>query len=197
MDHLSLPKEFDYIVDIRVIRQPKDIIIGHSGFLLCCNRVNTTISKTENSGNRERLLCRKPLCCPSVSMRLFVYNKAKNIIGCCKKLISDFGGQVPKSMEELTSLPGVGRKTANIIIGDIYKKPAIVVDTHAKRIAKRIGLTKNTDPTKVEFDLAKILPEDYTFEFCHQLVYHGRAICKSQKPACADCPIRHICEQNI
>lgn len=80
MDHLSLPKEFDYIVDIRVIRQPKDIIIGHSGFLLCCNRINTTISKTENSGNRERLLCRKPLCCPSVSMRLFVYNKAKNII---------------------------------------------------------------------------------------------------------------------
>ena len=127
----------------------------------------------------------------------FYHNKAKNIIGCCKKLISDFGGQVPEAMEELTSLPGVGRKTANIIIGDIYKKPAIVVDTHAKRIAKRIGLTKNTDPTKVEFDLAKILPEDYTFEFCHQLVYHGRAICKSQKPACADCPIRHICEQNI
>ena len=80
MHDLPRTQEFDYIVDIRVIRQPKDIIIGHSGFLLCCNRINTTISKTENSGNRERLLCRKPLCCPSVSMRLFVYNKAKNII---------------------------------------------------------------------------------------------------------------------
>ena len=80
MNNLTLPEEFYHIVDIRVIRQPKDIIIGHSGFLLCCNRINTTISKTENSSNRERLLCRKPLCCPSVSMRLFVYNKAKNII---------------------------------------------------------------------------------------------------------------------
>lgn len=127
----------------------------------------------------------------------FYHNKAKNIIGCCKKLISDFDGEVPDTMDKLTSLPGVGRKTANIIIGDVYKQPAIVIDTHAKRIAKRIGLTKNTDPTKIEFDLAKFLPDDYTFEFCHQLVYHGRAVCKSQKPMCDTCPIRHICEQHI
>lgn len=127
----------------------------------------------------------------------FYHNKAKNIITCCKKLVSDFGGEVPKTMDELTSLAGVGRKTANIIIGDIYKQPAIVIDTHAKRLAKRIGLTKNTDPVKIEFDLAKILPRDYTFDFCHQLVYHGRATCKSQRPDCDSCCIRHICAQNI
>ncbi len=127
----------------------------------------------------------------------FYHNKAKNIIGCCQMILSRFGGEVPSTMEELTSLPGVGRKTANIIIGDIYRNPAIVVDTHCKRIARRLGLTKNTDPTKVEFDLLKIVPPDYSFTFCHQLVYHGRAVCKSQKPMCNVCPIQHICPKNI
>ena len=127
----------------------------------------------------------------------FYHNKAKNIIGCCQMIITRFGGKVPSTMEELTSLPGVGRKTANIIIGDIYHNPAIVVDTHCKRIAKRLGLTKNTDPTKVEFDLLKIVPPDYSFIFCHQLVYHGRAVCKSQKPMCDVCPLKDICPKNI
>lgn len=127
----------------------------------------------------------------------FYHNKAKNIIGCCKKIISDFGGMVPETMEELTSLDGVGRKTANIIIGDIYNKPAIVVDTHAKRLAKRMGLTNNTDPTKVEFDLIKIVPPETSADFCHKLVYHGRAVCKAQRPLCDTCPITHICSKNI
>ena len=124
----------------------------------------------------------------------FFRNKAKNIIACCKILDEKYNGKVPSTMEELTKLPGVGRKTANIIIGDIFHKPAIVVDTHANRITNRIGLTKNTDPTKIEFDLMKIVPPDYSSTFCHQLVYHGRAICKAQRPTCASCPISHLCD---
>lgn len=124
----------------------------------------------------------------------FFRNKAKNIIACCQMLIEKFGGEVPSAMEELTSLPGVGRKTANIIIGDIYHKPAIVVDTHAKRITNRLGLTRNTDPVKIEFDLRKIVPPDYSATFCHQLVYHGRAQCKAQRPDCSTCPISHLCD---
>jgi endonuclease-3 len=123
----------------------------------------------------------------------FYHNKAKNIIGCCKEIVEKYNGEVPSTMEELTSLPGVGRKTANIIIGDIYKKPAIVVDTHCKRLAKRLGLTKNTDPVKVEFDLIKIVPPEYSFTFCHQLVYHGREYCKSRGPLCDKCPLSEIC----
>lgn len=127
----------------------------------------------------------------------FFRNKAKNIINCCKKIVSDFGGKVPETMEELTSLDGVGRKTANIIIGDIYGKPAVVVDTHAKRLAYRMGLTKNTDPTKIEFDLIKIVPPETSADFCHKLVYHGRAVCKAVKPRCDICEIAHICSKNL
>lgn len=127
----------------------------------------------------------------------FFRNKAKNIINCCKKLKSDFGGKVPETMEELTSLDGVGRKTANIIIGDIYGKPAIVIDTHAKRLANRMGLTKNSDPTKIEFDLMKIVPPETSADFCHKLVYHGRAVCKAVKPRCDICEITHICSKKL
>ncbi len=127
----------------------------------------------------------------------FFRNKAKNIIGCCRRIVEVYGGNVPDNMEDLLTLPGVGRKTANIIIGDVYRKPAIVVDTHAKRLAYRIGLTDNTDPAKVEFDLLKIVEPDYTFTFCHQLVYHGRATCKSQRPQCGKCCINHLCKMRI
>ena len=125
----------------------------------------------------------------------FFRNKAKNIIGCCRKIISDYGGNVPDNMEQLLTLPGVGRKTANIIIGDVYRRPAIVVDTHAKRLSYRIGLTDNTDPVKIEFDLLKIVEPDYTFTFCHQLVYHGRAVCKAIRPKCDTCCINHLCKK--
>ncbi len=127
----------------------------------------------------------------------FFRNKAKNIIACCKKLVSDFDGEVPETMEELTSLDGVGRKTANIIIGDVYKKPAVVVDTHAKRLANRMGLTNHTDPVKIEFDLMKILPPESSADFCHKLVYHGREVCKAIKPRCDICKIAHICSKKI
>lgn len=124
----------------------------------------------------------------------FYRNKAKNIIGCCKKLIKDFGGKVPDNMEDLLSLPGVGRKTANVVLGNIYGIPGVIVDTHCKRLSKRIGLTEEEDPEKVESDLMKILPEEDWTAFSNSLVYHGRAICNSRKPNCAKCPIANYCD---
>ncbi len=127
----------------------------------------------------------------------FYRNKAKNIINCCKMLIDKYNTEVPNTLEDLLKLPGVGRKTANLVLGDIFGIPGLVIDTHAKRITNRIGLTKNTDPTKVEFDLMKIVPKDYWSKFCHQLVYHGRAICNARKPKCEECPIAHLCDTFI
>ena len=125
----------------------------------------------------------------------FYRNKAKNIIACCKKIISDFEGKVPGNMKDLLTLPGVGRKTANLILGDAFGIPGIVVDTHAGRLARRMGLTKNTDPTKVEFDLLKIIPKEHQTLFCHQLVEHGRKYCKAQRPDCENCPLNKICKK--
>lgn len=124
----------------------------------------------------------------------FFRNKAKNIIGCCQRLLAKYNGIVPNTMDELLTLPGVGRKTANIILGDVYGKPAIVVDTHCIRLSGRIGLTKNTDPAKIEQDLLKIVPPEYSSVFCHQLVYHGRAVCNARKPKCEVCQIAHLCD---
>ncbi len=123
----------------------------------------------------------------------FYHNKARNLKACGEVLCAEFSGRVPETMEELLRLPGVGRKTANLVLGDIFGKPGIVVDTHAGRIARRIGLTKNQNPTKVEFDLLKIVPPDYQTRFCHQLVLHGRAICRAQSPKCTECPIAPYC----
>lgn len=113
---------------------------------------------------------------------------------CCQRLIDVYGGEVPDTMEDLTSLAGTGRKTANLVLGDIFGKPAVVVDTHCKRIAKRIGLTTNDDPTKVEMDLKKIVPSDYQLRMCHQFVAHGRAVCTARNPKCAVCPIKEVCK---
>ena len=123
----------------------------------------------------------------------FFRNKSKNIIACSKKLISDFGGEVPRTMDELLSLPGVGRKTANLVLGDSFGIPGIVVDTHAGRLSRRMGFTKNTDPYKVELDLLKIIPPEFQSSFCHQLVFHGRKFCDSRKPDCKNCPIKNLC----
>lgn len=126
----------------------------------------------------------------------FYHNKAKNIIATCKMIISDFGGKVPSDMESLLKLPGVGRKTANLVLNDCFSIPGIVVDTHAKRLANRMGLTKNEDPEKIEYDLMKIIPKEKWGSFCHQLVYHGRAVCNARKPLCENCDIREFCDFN-
>lgn len=125
----------------------------------------------------------------------FYKNKSKNIIACCQRLVDVYGGEVPDSMEELLTLAGTGRKTANLILGDIFHQPAVVVDTHCIRLSNRIGLVKDKDPTKIEFALKKIIPEDYQARFCHQLVYHGRRICSARNPKCEICEIQECCNK--
>lgn len=127
----------------------------------------------------------------------FYKNKAKNIIACSKKILSDFGGEVPQTLEELMSLPGVGRKSANVVMLEAFNKPmGIAVDTHAKRISNRIGLSKESDPEKIELDLLKIVPKEYLKDVNHLFVYHGRKVCDSRKPKCDICPIRNLCKKN-
>lgn len=120
--------------------------------------------------------------------------KARDIVAMANKLRDDYGGVVPDTVEELTKLPGVGRKTANLVCGDIYGKPAVVTDTHCIRISNRIGLCDNIkDPYKVEVQLRKLLPPEESNDFCHRLVLFGRDICSARAPRCADCPLQDCC----
>lgn len=123
----------------------------------------------------------------------FYKNKAKNIIACAQKLIEEYDGEVPRDIDCLTKLPGVGRKTANVIRGNIYGEPSIVVDTHVKRISKRLGLTKEEDPVKVEFDLMKRLPKESWIRYNQQIITHGRSICTARNPKCNNCFLREDC----
>lgn len=123
--------------------------------------------------------------------------KARDIIACAKMLIDEYNGRVPDNMEELLKLPGVGRKTANLILGDVFKKPAVVTDTHCIRLSVRIGLADSKDPYKVEKQLAAVLPPDKASDFCHRLVLHGRAVCSARKPKCGECVISEYCQKNI
>ncbi len=126
----------------------------------------------------------------------FYHSKAKNIISCCKDLILKFGGEVPSSIEDLTSLAGVGRKTANVIRGNIYHEPCIVVDTHVKRISNRLGFTKETDPAKVEQDLMKVLPKDHWILYNMQIITFGRNICFARNPKCSECFLQDLCQKS-
>ncbi len=119
--------------------------------------------------------------------------KARDISATCKMLRDVYGGVLPDTVEELTKLPGIGRKTANLIVGDIYKKPAVVCDTHCIRITNRLGLSDTKDPAKVEKQLWKILPPEESNNFCHRLVHFGRAVCKARKPDCGSCILADIC----
>lgn len=124
----------------------------------------------------------------------FFHNKAKSISGAARRLMSAYHGQVPRTMEELLTLPGVARKTANVVLGVAYKKAAgVVVDTHVLRLSLRLGLTCNTAPVKVEVDLMKILPQDRWIEFSHEIIHHGRRICVARKPRCAECTLEPLC----
>ena len=124
----------------------------------------------------------------------FYHNKARNIILCARKLIEEFGGEVPRSLEDLTSLPGVGRKTANVIRGNVYNDPSVVVDTHVKRISKRLGLTQEEDPEKVEYDLMKALPKDHWILYNIQIITLGRTICTARSPKCSECFLSDLCK---
>jgi endonuclease-3 len=124
----------------------------------------------------------------------FFRNKTKSIMGAAKAVAERFGGEVPHTMDELTSLPGVGRKTANVVLGNAFDiNVGIVVDTHVLRLSKRLGLTANTDPIKVEQDLMAVVPRKTWALFSHLLIFHGRRVCFARKPACADCVLNDIC----
>lgn len=125
----------------------------------------------------------------------FYHNKAKNIIACARRLVEDFHGEVPSSLEELTSLPGVGRKTANVIRGNIFHEPSVVVDTHVKRISKRLGFTKKDDPEAVEYDLMKVLPKGHWILYNMQIITFGREICFARNPKCEICPLQSYCKE--
>jgi endonuclease-3 len=123
----------------------------------------------------------------------FFRNKAKSIIACCKQLVEKHGGQVPATMEELNPLPGVGRKTANVILGSAFGIPGITVDTHVGRLSRRFGLTTHDDPEKVERELMELLPDKEWTMFSHRMIYHGRQVCFARKPNCEACTLNKIC----
>jgi endonuclease-3 len=124
----------------------------------------------------------------------FFNNKAKSIVGAAKKILMDFGGQVPRTMEEMLTIPGAARKTSNVVLGTAYGiASGVVVDTHVQRISRRLDLTKNTDPVKIERDLEKIIPQEKWILFSHQIIHHGRALCMARNPRCAECQLEPIC----
>ncbi len=124
----------------------------------------------------------------------FYHDKAKSIIGMAKGVLENFDGKVPDTIEDLITLPGVGRKTANLIVGDVYKKPAVVVDTHLIRITNLLGLVDSKDQKTIEFELKKILPPEESNDFCHRIVMHGRAVCIARRPQCDKCCMRDFCK---
>jgi endonuclease-3 len=123
----------------------------------------------------------------------FFRNKARNLVACCRELVARHGGQVPRAMEDLVPLPGVGRKTANVVLGNAYGVPGITVDTHVGRLSRRLGLTTETDPVKVERDLMGLVPRKEWTLFSHRLIYHGRRVCHARKPDCAGCALTSLC----
>lgn len=127
----------------------------------------------------------------------FFRAKAKDIVGMCQKMISDYDSKVPDSIEKLTTLPGVGRKTANLIMGDVYHQPAVVADTHLIRISNLLGLVNTKNPLKVEMELRKLLPPEESNNFCHRCVLHGRETCISSRPKCSECCLNFVCSHGV
>lgn len=124
----------------------------------------------------------------------FYNNKAKSVIGAAKTVLGNFGGEVPRTMEEMLTIPGAARKTANVVLGTVYGiASGVVVDTHVQRISRRLDLTKEEDPVKIERDLAKLLPQDRWILFSHQMIHHGRRMCMARNPQCGECPLNSIC----
>jgi endonuclease-3 len=131
---------------------------------------------------------------PDIRSTGFFRNKSKSVVGAANKIVSDFGGEVPSDMDQLLTLPGVARKTANVVLGTWFNKGVgVVVDTHVTRISRRLELTKNTDAPKIEQDLMRIIPQERWILFSHQVIWHGRKLCMARAPKCVDCPLEHIC----
>lgn len=131
---------------------------------------------------------------PDVRSTGFFRNKSKSVVGTAKGIMENFGGQVPDTMEQLLTLPGVARKTANVVLGTwFHKAVGVVVDTHVQRISRRLELTRNDDPKKIEQDLMKVIPQERWTDFSHQIIHHGRQLCLARKPRCAECPLENLC----
>lgn len=131
---------------------------------------------------------------PDVRSTGFFRNKSKSVVGAARQIVADFGGQVPDQMEQILTLPGVARKTANVVLGTWFKKAeGMVVDTHVHRISRRLELTTQNDPQKIEQDLMRIIPRDRWILFSHQIIWHGRRLCIARKPKCVDCPLENLC----
>lgn len=131
---------------------------------------------------------------PDVRSTGFFRNKSKSVVGAARRIVNEYGGKVPATMEELLTLPGVARKTANVVLGTWFKKPdGLVVDTHVHRISRRLELTKNEDPKKIEEDLMRIIPREKWILFSHQVIWHGRKLCFARLPKCGECPLENIC----
>ena len=131
---------------------------------------------------------------PDIRSTGFFRNKSKSVVGAAKRIVSEFGGKVPDSMDDLLTLPGVARKTANVVLGTWFgKAEGLVVDTHVHRISRRLELTKNDDPKSIEQDLMRVIPRDKWILFAHQIIWHGRRLCLARSPKCADCPLENIC----
>ncbi len=123
----------------------------------------------------------------------FYRNKARMIQGCCREIVQRFGARIPENVDDLTTLPGVGRKTANVLLGNAYGRQAIGVDTHVMRLSQRLGLSQNSNPDKIEMDLMKLVPEKERVRFCHLMQYHGRRVCLAKRPHCAECVLSSLC----
>lgn len=124
----------------------------------------------------------------------FFNNKAKSVIGAAKKILTEFGGEIPRRIEELVTVPGAARKTANVVLGTVYGiASGVVVDTHVQRISNRLGLTKQSEPVKIEQDLMKLIPKERWIKFSHQIIHFGRGICEARKPKCEECPMASLC----
>jgi endonuclease-3 len=131
---------------------------------------------------------------PDIRSTGFFRNKSKSVVGAAKKIVADFGGQVPDDTDRLLTLPGVARKTANVVLGTWFKKAdGVVVDTHVQRISRRLELTTETDPQKIEQDLMRVIPRKKWILFAHQIIWHGRRLCYARKPKCVDCPLENLC----
>jgi len=131
---------------------------------------------------------------PDIRSTGFFRNKSKSVVGAARKIVSDFGGNVPENMDDLLTLPGVARKTANVVLGSWFgRNDGVVVDTHVHRISRRLELTRNHDPKKIEQDLMKVIPRERWTLFSHQVIWHGRKLCIARRPKCADCPLENLC----
>jgi endonuclease-3 len=178
-------------------RNPLEMMIATILSAQCTDkRVNQVTRRLFNQLRTARDFAEVPLSELEEMIRPtgFYRNKAKSIKACCRALLERHGGEVPDNMEALIQLPGIGRKTANVILGNAFGIPGIVVDTHVRRVSQRIGLTAESDPVKIEFDLMAVIPRKEWIDYSHQMIWHGRALCKARKPNCPECPLRELCD---